>query len=216
MTALLPLLPLLANPAPPIDLSGVEGLVNAQDTVPLLLTDMKYSTTDNFVGKDLYGEFETCYLQKEAADMLGKAAASLHITHPELRLLAWDCLRPRRVQLMMWDVVKGTPQQSYVANPHSKTGSIHNYGCAIDLTLSNAKGEPLDMGTPFNHFGEAAHPRQEVTHRQQGKLSAEQLANRLLLREAMVRAGFIPLNNEWWHFNCLGAKETRTRYPLVE
>lgn len=192
------------------------GIVDASTLVPRLQVELEYATDDNFLGKNVYGGLSKCYLHEDAAKMLARADGELHRLRPDLRLHAWDCLRPRRVQLMMWEVVKGTDQQAYVANPHSKTGSIHNYGCAIDLTLADEDGRTIDMGTKFDHFGKLAHPREEIRFRSDGKLTADQLANRLLLRLVMSRAGFLPLSNEWWHFNCATPKATRRKYRLIE
>jgi zinc D-Ala-D-Ala dipeptidase len=198
------------------DLAEQPGLVDAAQVVPGLGVELKYSTSDNFIGKDVYGDLEKCYLQKEAAAMLKKAADALSAMRPDLTLLAYDCVRPVSVQRIMWDVVRGTPQQNYVANPNTKTGSIHNYGCAVDLTLASKKeGKPLDLGTPFDFFGQAAQPRHEFTLLRQGKLSHAQWANRLLLREVMVRAGFIPIASEWWHFNCAPNHVARKKYKKV-
>ncbi len=215
------LLPLLiggagANAAPPlVDLSKAPGLVDAKTVVDNLRLDFRYATTDNFVGEDVYGDFQTCYLQKDAAQMLKRANAELQQRRSDLVFLAFDCLRPRSVQLKFWDKVKGTKQQGYVANPHSKTGSIHNYGCAIDLSLATKEGKELDMGTAFDHFGALAHPAKEAKFLANGKLTHAQLRNRLLLREVMVSAGFYPLGNEWWHFNCATSSKTRKKYSIV-
>lgn len=198
------------------DLASAPGVVDASSLVPELLVDLKYATEDNFLKRNVYGELRRCYLQKDAAKMLAAASKLLRQRDAKLRLLAYDCLRPRRVQLQMWEVVKGTPEQSYVANPHSKTGSIHNYGCAIDLTVASDDGKPLEMGTPFDHFGVEAQPRKETTLVVKGAITFEALANRLLLREVMVRAGFLPIGNEWWHFNCATHSQTRKRYTIVE
>lgn len=197
-------------------LSSRADLVDAQTLVPHLLVTLKYATDDNFIRRNVYGDLRRCFLQRDAAAMLAQAAAELNQRAPDLRLLAYDCARPRSVQLQMWQVVKGTPQQQYVANPHSKTGSIHNYGCAIDLTLSDAVGKALDLGTPFDFFGETAEPRHEARLLEAAALDHAALANRLLLREVMVRAGFYPLAHEWWHFNCATAAQTRKRYHIVE
>jgi D-alanyl-D-alanine dipeptidase len=116
----------------------------------------------------------------------------------------------------MWEVVKGTQKQGYVANPNTKVGSIHNYGCAVDLTLSTADGKALPMGTPFDHFGPEAGISNEPKLLEDGKITAAELANRLLLREVMVAAGFIPLAHEWWHFNCMTSAETRKKYRMIE
>lgn len=71
------------------------------------------------------------------------------------------------------------------------------------LTLAGPDDRPLDMGTPFNDFGEAAQPR------------AQQVANRLVLRGVVVRAGLYPLDHEWWHFDCAPRAEARRRYPRI-
>jgi D-alanyl-D-alanine dipeptidase len=196
--------------------AAAPGVVDVGGVVPNLLVELKYATTDNFLKKNVYGSLSRCFLQTEAARMLADAARWLERRDNNLRLLAYDCLRPRRVQRMMWEEVKGTPQQGYVADPNSKTGSIHNYGCAIDLTLASSDGRALDMGTPFDHFGVEAQPRHEIKMVADGRLSKDALANRLLLREVMVRAGFQPIANEWWHFNCASASQTRKRYKIVD
>jgi D-alanyl-D-alanine dipeptidase len=142
--------------------------------------------------------------------MLAEAARALP---PDLRLHAWDCARPRHVQAAMWKIVEGTPQQPYVANPAA--GSIHNFGCAVDLTLASADGTPLDMGTPFDHFGPEAEPRREAEMLKAGRLTPGQVAHRHVLRDAMVKAGFRPLGNEWWHFDCAAPAQVRKSYPIL-
>ncbi len=194
-------------------------VVDAKAVVPSLLVDIKYATADNFVGRVLYAPDSTgqhrCLLHSDAAAKLAKAEALLKERAPSVRLLAYDCLRPVRVQRAMWDVVKGTPKAGYVADPNSSTGSVHNYGCAIDLTLATEGGAPLDMGTEFDHLGPRAEPRLESKHLDEGLLSHTALANRLLLRQVMVGAGFYMLPNEWWHFNCAASGEVRKKYKPV-
>ncbi len=194
----------------------IPGLVDASSVVKGLQVELKYSTTDNFMKKDVYGDLEKCYLQEDAAKMLGEAQKDLVKIRPDLRFVAYDCARPLSVQKKMWELVKDTPSRSYVANPDTKTGSIHNYGCAIDLSLAKTDGTPLDMGTPFDFFGRKAQPRYELTLLRQAKLTHEQVANRLLLRQVMVRAGFTPISSEWWHFNCASTAETRRRYKKIQ
>ncbi len=218
LLATLLLLPVAATAGEQVaqpDLSRVPGLVDVQAVIPGLKVELKYSTTDNFIKKDVYGDLEQCYLQAEAADMLKKASGHLEAMRPDLHLLAYDCVRPVSVQRQMWEVVRGTPQQGYVANPNTRTGSIHNYGCAVDLTIADKDGKPLDMGTPFDFFGRAAQPRHEFDLHRKGKLTSRQWANRLLLREVMVRAGFIPIASEWWHFNCAPNHVARKKYKKV-
>jgi D-alanyl-D-alanine dipeptidase len=190
------------------------GLVDAAGVVPELVVELKYSTPDNFMKRDVYGALERCFLQPEVADMLKAAAARLRAQRPDLRLLAYDCARPQRVQRIMWDLLRGRPEQRYVADPN-KSGSVHSLGCAVDVSLADAEGQALDMGSAYDHMGRESQPRHEVVLRLEGKLSADALANRLLLRHAMVAAGFYAFNHEWWHFECLPAREAFRRYRPV-
>ncbi|HUU03770.1 MAG TPA: M15 family metallopeptidase [Myxococcota bacterium] len=215
LVLVVPLLTAAGGKSAKIDYSNVPGLDDAGVKIPGLLVELKYSTTDNFLKRDVYGDLEKCYLQKDALRMLAKATADLKRMRPDLTLLTYDCARPSSVQRQMWEIVKGTPQQSYVANPNTKTGSIHNYGCAVDLTLATRDGKSLDLGTPFDFFGKLAQPRHEMSMLRSGKLTAEQFANRLLLREVMIRAGFLPIASEWWHFNCAPNYVARKKYKKI-
>ena len=114
----------------------------------------------------------------------------------------------------MWSLVKQTPQQPYVANPDK--GSLHNFGFAIDLSLIDSSGNPLDMGTAFDFFGPLAEPRKENDFLKQGKLSSEQVRNRQILRSIMQEAGFVQLPIEWWHFDALPRQEVQDHYRIVE
>jgi D-alanyl-D-alanine dipeptidase len=118
------------------------------------------------------------------------------------------------VQFQLWDHVKGTDQQQYVADP--KIGSIHNYGFAVDLTILDAEGRELDMGTAFDEFTPLAEPRREEEFLRQGRLTALHLENRLLLRRVMEGAEFTTLAIEWWHFDALPKSEVIGKYPRVE
>jgi len=191
-----------------------QGLVDIHSLAPDILVELKYSTRDNFLNSDTYGALETCYLQKEAANKLRIAQGLLQEINPELTLLVFDGARPRSVQREMWALVVGTPQQEYVANPDR--GSVHNYGCAVDLTIADSAGTVLDMGTPFDFFGELAQPRYEQRFLDSGKLTRQQVQNRDLLRKVMTQAGFKGIRNEWWHFNAVPVKEARSKYGIVE
>lgn len=198
-------------PAPP-----GPGLVDVAARLPAAQVQLGYSTTDNFMKRDVYGELDRCFLVEDAARMLADAHALLQRRAPGLSFVLYDCARPRSVQLVMWQVVAGTKQQGYVANPHKPPGSVHNRGCAVDLSLWDVeRGAPLDMGTPWDFFGALAEPRREADLWREGKLTTEQLANRLLLREVMLRAGFGLLPHEWWHFDCAAAGVAAQRYPVL-
>jgi D-alanyl-D-alanine dipeptidase len=193
-----------------------QGLKVVETDNTNILVHLRYSTSENFLGKDVYGNLEEAYLQPEALSKLYKASELLSKTHPELKLLIWDAARPRRIQQVLWDKADiPLPERSqYVANPES--GSIHNYGCAIDLTLADSSGNPLDMGTDYDDFSETAHIDNEVELISKGVLTDRQVQNRAILRSAMTEAGFIPIRSEWWHFDAFSRDETKSRFKIVE
>ena len=179
-----------------------------------ILVDLKYATTDNFTGMVLYEGFGGAYLQADVARMLFEAQRYLKTLHPELRLLVYDAARPLSVQRIMWERVKDTKFHRYVAHPDRL--SLHNFGAAVDLTLAGDQGQPLDMGTPFDHFGLAAGISDEEGLVRQGVLTRQQAENRQLLRQVMRYAGFRSISGEWWHFNACSLQEAEKRYTLVE
>jgi zinc D-Ala-D-Ala dipeptidase len=191
------------------------GLVDVQRLDPSIRVDLKYANAHNFMTTDVYDGLSRAYLRPSAAAKLIRASELLQQRHAQLRLLVIDAVRPRSVQHQMWKRVAGTPMQRYVANPHS--GSMHNYGTAVDVTLySTETGEALDMGTPVDHFGPLSHPNLESKFLQEGKLNAQQIENRRILRDAMCDAGWIVLPIEWWHFDAFPVEYTRRTYSIIE
>jgi zinc D-Ala-D-Ala dipeptidase len=192
-----------------------KGFINVRTLDQTIMVDLKYARTDNFMGTNVYGDFTQAYLRPEAARMLAKASEILRERHPELRILVADALRPRSIQHKMWKQVVDTEMQPYVANPH--TGSMHNHGGAVDVTLYCVQaGELLDMGTPLDYFGPLAQPRLEAKFLKKGKLSEQQIKNRRILRSAMVEAGWRVLQIEWWHFDAFPIDYIRRNYSIVE
>lgn len=191
-----------------------QGLVDVQDLAPAIQINLKYATTDNFMGADVYYGLDKAFLQPEVAQMLAKAQEKLTAIHPKLVLLIFDGVRPQSVQFQMWDLVKGTSEQDYVAEPNR--GSLHNFGAAVDLGLMHLDTGVVDMGTPFDFFGDLAQPRYEGTYLQSGELTLTQVENRRLLRTVMNHAGFTGILNEWWHFNAFPKDEIRERYAIVK
>lgn len=183
--------------------------------IPGVLVDLRYASKNNFTGEVLYDSHAARpLLHRDAAEKLRIAASIIKAAHPEWNLLVLDALRPRSVQRRLWDCVKGTPQEIYVANPDR--GSIHNFGLAVDLTIADQDGRELDMGTPFDSFEELAQPRHEEKFFAEGKLSAQQIAQRRLLRNAMTEAGFSPIPHEWWHFNAVDFVVAKENYTIIE
>ncbi len=194
-----------------------QGLVNIQEINPEILVDLKYSTSDNFVGKDVYGCITNCYMQKHPAEMLSKANDLLQQKNANYRLLVYDGGRPLSIQKILWNSL---PQYSpiqratYVANPAQ--GSIHNYGSAVDLTIAMADGTALDMGTKYDFFGELAYPKKESYFLKTGKLTKQQIGNRRLLRTVMKTAGYMPIEYEWWHFNAMSRQSAKATYRIIQ
>ncbi|MFC1585584.1 M15 family metallopeptidase [Fibrobacterota bacterium] len=190
------------------------GLSNVKKIDSVIQVNLKYSTANNAAQMDLYGDFCSCYLQKAAALKLAAAQRYLEKLRPGYSLLTYDCLRPRSIQKKVYTIVEGTDLQRYVANPNS--GSMHNFGCAVDISIVDEFGRELDMGTEYDHFGDLAQPRHESRFLKQGKLKKNQVENRRLLRTVMKKAGFTGIMSEWWHFNAFSRKEIRKRYKIVE
>jgi zinc D-Ala-D-Ala dipeptidase len=194
-----------------------QGLVNIQEIDADILVDLKYSTMDNFVGKDVYGCISNCYLQKRPAQMLSDANNLLQQKNANYRLLVYDGGRPLSIQKILWNsLTQYSPKQraTYVANPTQ--GSIHNYGSAVDLTIATSDGTPLDMGTKYDFFGELAYPKKETYFLKIGKLTKQQIANRTLLRNVMKASGYMPIEYEWWHFNAMSRQTAKATYRIIQ
>lgn len=148
--------------------------------------DIKYASTDNFVQAVIY-PCGRMFLRPAVASALANVRDMLKPQGYQLKL--FDGYRPRSAQQKLWDKV---PDRNYVAPPSE--GSMHNRGAAIDLTLANAKGEEIDMGTPYDFFGPEA-------HHSNTNLPDEILAHRQLLKKVMESNGFQSIRTEWWHYS---------------
>ena len=192
-------------------------VVNIQELDPTILVDLRYSSKNNFLKKDMYGDLEECFLRRKPAEMLCQANKHLKASHPKLRLLVFDGLRTRRVQKKLWDALDTIPismRTQFVADP--KKRSIHNYDEAVDLSLALENGSELDMGIEYDHFGELAFPVLEDSLLALGKLTDKQIENRTILRKVMTKAGFSTIGSEWWHFDAFSYNETKNKYTIVE
>lgn len=216
-------LPLLCFVISALDLAAQKGLdslmrsydlVDLQHLEPSIRVELRYSTTNNFIGEDMYGDLKRAYLEPSFARRIVRAQQLLQNTHPGYSLLIYDAARPLSVQARMYARVADTPLKIYVAP--ARQGGRHNYGVAVDLTIADPKGKPLDMGTDFDHFGEEAHVGDEAERVRQGKLGREAAQNRALLYEIMRAVGLRPYNKEWWHYQeTIPMSEVRKRYRLI-
>jgi zinc D-Ala-D-Ala dipeptidase len=198
-------------------LNNFSGMVDVQTICPAIYVDLKYSSSDNFLKMDVYGDLNKAYLQPDVANKLKQAQVLLEKSRPGFHLLVYDAARPLHIQQRMWDALRDRPfeRSKYVSNP-AQGGSLHNYGAAVDLTIADSSGLPLDMGTPFDYFGIEAHPNQETMLLSTGKLNAEQVSNRQLLRMVMYQAGFFGISSEWWHFNSCSRATAKMRYNVLQ
>jgi D-alanyl-D-alanine dipeptidase len=170
-------------------------LVDVGAEHPDIRLDIRYASPDNFLGRAVYTT-PRCYLVTDAAERL--AAAETALRAEDLRLIVWDCYRPRSVQYAMWEIL---PDPTYVADP--ARGSRHNRGAAVDVGVVGLEGEPVPLPTDHDDFTPAA-------HRDAQDLPAAAITNRERLQRAMMAAGWIPLATEWWHFDAPDWE----RYPL--
>lgn len=175
--------------------------------------DLRYASSNNFAARNLYGELDCAWLRVEAAAGLETAARWLATQRPGWVLLVLDALRPQRVQESIWCDVEGTPLAMYFAHPGR--GSIHSFGMAVDVTLLGPDGVEADMGSGFDEMSELSHPDLHARHLASGALTAAHVAERELLRSAMVHGGFDGIGTEWWHFDHGNRSRVRREFPRV-
>ena len=152
-------------------------------TIPL---DIRYATKNNFTKEVIY-PCGRCFLQDEVAEALSQAQKKLQAQN--LSLVLFDCYRPLAAQEKLWNIV---PNPSYVTPPEK--GSMHNKGLAVDVSIADATGKLVDMGTPYDYFGEKAHVDFY-------DLPNRVLKNRKILNDVMIEFGFKGIRTEWWHFS---------------
>jgi len=186
-------------------------LVPVKDIIPNIVLDLKYATTDNFFKQKLYTTNE-CYLIKDLVLKLKIVQDSLNNVknlngknYPKgIGIKIWDGYRPRSVQYIMFEIF---PNPTFVADP--KSGSTHNRGGAVDLTLMDlSRNEELPMPTGFDDFTDAAshsYPDNQLT--------PEVLFNREYLKKIMTTVGELEeYTAEWWHYSVKNNKD----YPLLD
>jgi D-alanyl-D-alanine dipeptidase len=167
---------------------------------PSLKLDVRYATASNFVGRPVYRQARA-FLQRPAAEAVARAHRGLAARG--YGLLVFDGYRPWSVTRLFWQV---TPPhlREFVANPAQ--GSRHNRGCAVDLTLFDlATGREVEMPTPYDDFTEKAAQDYEGA-------TPGQAERRAVLRDAMLKEGFLVYPSEWWHFDYKDWRE----YPILD
>ena len=173
-------------------------LVDLARLDPRLQFDIRYATPANFMGRVLY-PVARAVLQRPAAEALSRVQSRAEAAG--YGLLIFDAYRPWRITKAMWDA---TPpyNREFVANP--ATGSRHNRGCSVDLSL-HRQGVEVTMPSPYDDFTPAA-------YRSNTNAPAPAIAASRMLEDWMVAEGFVPLANEWWHYDW---KDWRL-YPIMD
>ena len=180
----------LSQTAPPKESNKREAhLIELINLDPSIKLDIRYATENNFVGRAVYPQARA-FLQGPAA----KAVVRVHkkLKEKGLGIVIFDGYRPWTITKLFWDVVS-EDKRKFVADPAK--GSKHNRGCAVDLSIFDLKtGQLIDMPSGYDEFTERASPEYKGA-------TAEQTANRELLRKLMEAEGFTVNPNEWWHFD---------------
>jgi len=184
-----------------IDKSGFAPVYTVIDDAAY---DLRYYSSNNFTGKKIKGyNAPIAYMTLEALDALALAAKDLRIQG--YRMLIWDTYRPQKAvyNFVYWINDPKDPGDKSFYPELKKTDLIegnyiaersgHSRGSTIDLTLIKKDGSFVDMGGTFDLFSEISHPDYK-------KLTKEQKKNRKILHDAMVKAGFVGIDSEWWHF----------------
>ncbi len=189
---------LAATPPTPRGELNAPELVDLTTLDPTIKLDIRYATANNFLGAPLYTSARA-FLQRPAAEAVARA-------HRELGkqgygLLIHDGYRPWYVTKIFWDAT-APKDHLFVADP--ETGSRHNRGCAVDLTLyDRATGEAVPMVGGFDEFSDRSYPDYPGG-------TARQRWHRDLLRQTMEAQGFSIYEAEWWHFDYKDWK----KYPI--
>ncbi|MBQ6519825.1 MAG: M15 family metallopeptidase [Anaerolineaceae bacterium] len=193
----------MVHNAPEKDASG---FVLLADFIPSIVQEIRYYSSFNFIGDRIDGyEEPIALLTKEAARALKSVANEMNVKGYRLKI--FDTYRPTTAvkHFIMWGIedqdVRMKPyfypeveKQDLFSKGYIAKRSSHSRGSTVDLTLLDmSKGKEVDMGSQFDWFGEESHPDYRG-------ITDEQFANRMFLREAMLRNGFLPIDCEWWHF----------------
>ncbi len=178
--------------AEPPDESGdfrESDLVELRSLGPGIRYDIRYATSNNFMGTPFYKSAHA-FLQRPAAEALARAVRKLEPLG--YGLLVHDAYRPWYVTKMFWD---GTPEDKHLFVADPSQGSRHNRGAAVDLTLYElSTGKPVRMTGGYDELSDRSYPLYPGG-------TSRQRWHRDLLRHAMEAEGFTVYETEWWHFD---------------
>lgn len=194
----------------------MNSLVDVQTIDPTIQVELKYTTKDNFMKRVLYHNIQHAYLQQDVAERLALCQQDLKAIHPNFSLLIYDAVRPVSVQQAMWNALDTIPvheRGKFVSNPRNR--SMHNYGAAVDITIVDENGQPLDMGAGYDDIRKIAYPSMEWKFIASGELTEEHIENRKLLRKILSGRGFRNIPTEWWHFNACSKESAARKYAIL-
>lgn len=185
-----------------VEKDSAKALVDLATTIPGLVLDIRYATTNNFTGEKIYNSARA-FARKPVAQALKKAQQEFAKFGVGIKV--FDAYRPYSATMKFYEVYKDT---TYVASPYR--GSRHNRGCAIDMTLvSLATGKELTMPTEYDSFRKEAWPSTPVA-------DPEVKKNRDLIISVMTQCGFRVNSSEWWHFDFKGWEKFEVMDILFE
>ena len=180
------------------------GFAEVSTVIDDAIYDIRYYSSYNFTGHRIQGyKAPKAYMTKEALAALAKAAQDLR--SQGYRILIWDTYRPQKAvdDFVAWINNPNDPgdksfyptleKSDLLEGNYIMAKSGHSRGSTVDLTIVKQDGGFVDMGGTFDLFSEISHPDYK-------KISKKQKRNRKILRDAMLKAGFNPLDSEWWHF----------------
>ncbi|WP_298533132.1 M15 family metallopeptidase [uncultured Algibacter sp.] len=186
-----------------------DGFVSVKDIIDDIEIELRYFTSNNFVGKPIDG------YNSNKLILTAKAAQVLKRVHEDLQdenlcLKVYDGYRPQRAvnHFVIWardlndTINKGifypnVKKQDLFSKGYIASKSGHSRGSTVDLTIIDGNtGAPLDMGSPYDFFG-------EVSWVDNTEITAQQKANRLLLQSIMMKYDFKSYSKEWWHFTLI-------------
>lgn len=187
-------------------INDASGFVLFSDYVPSAIQEIRYYSTYNFIGDRIDGyEQPVAIITKEAARALKAAANELNVKGYRMKI--YDAYRPATAvkHFVMWGIedldqrmkpffYPDLEKQALFELGYIASKSSHSRGSTVDLTLLDMEtGKEVDMGSPFDYFSEVSHPDYKG-------VTDEQYANRMMLRNVMLKHGFEPIDCEWWHF----------------
>ena len=186
-----------------------EGFVYLKNVIPNIEIDLRYYSSDNFIGDTIDGyHVNKCIIGEKAALALKEVQAELNAQG--LGLKVFDAYRPQRAvnHFVRWAKALDDTTMKAVHYPEVDKSRLfeegyiaarsgHSRGSTLDLTIiyleGENKGKEMDMGTPWDYFGVESWPSSVL-------VSDDQIDNRMILQRVMIKHGFKPLREEWWHF----------------